>query len=302
MQLVQRGSSNIVNGHLKGAMTVLASGPRVSTPTGQFLERAFRFYDVIAALSLGTAPNTASQPIPGPFSYPPSYESTSSPLNNVDTLLGLATDLWPIIHRLSHLLSYKNSLESTILAGQTNKASFLRTELELSSQAIERALIDWQPPLSPENEFEDPQHRLNEDTRMQSILNNAEAYRHSAFVYLYRTIHELPRSHAPVQHHTHLSLLACANVVQLSEQCSDGPMSALLWPLFVASCEASTEEDRAMAITAFGGTEKRQGMNNIARAWEVVKEVWRRSDEAEGEIDVNWRDICREREFSIVFG
>jgi len=299
---VQRGSSNIVNGHLKGAMTVLASGPRVSTPAGLFLERAFRFYDVITALSLGTPPNTASQPTPGPFSYPPSYESSSSPLNNVDTLLGLATDLWPIIHRLSHLLSYKNSLESALLAGQTNKASVLRTELEINSLAIERALSDWQPPISPDDEFEDTQHGLGEDTRMQSILNNAEAYRHSAFIYLYRTIHELPRCHAPVQHHTHLSLFACSNVVQLSEQCHDGPMSALLWPLFVASCEASSDEDRAMAMAAFGGTERRQGMNNIARAWEVVQEVWRRYDEADGEIDVNWRDICSERGFSIIFG
>jgi len=79
-------------------------------------------------------------------------------------------------------------------------------------------------------------------------------------------------------------------------------MSALLWPLFVASCEASSDEDRAMAIVAFGGTERRQGMNNIARAWEVVQEVWRRYDETDGDIDINWRDICSERGFSIIFG
>ena len=38
-QLVQRGNSNIVNGHLKGAMTIMKSGPQVSTPTSLFLER-----------------------------------------------------------------------------------------------------------------------------------------------------------------------------------------------------------------------------------------------------------------------
>jgi hypothetical protein len=76
-------------------------------------------------------------------------------------------------------------------------------------------------------------------------------------------------------------------------------MSALLWPLFVAACEAISEEDRELALNAFCCTERRQGMNNIMRTWEVVQEVWRRADLCE---EVNWRDICAERGFSIVFG
>lgn len=77
-------------------------------------------------------------------------------------------------------------------------------------------------------------------------------------------------------------------------------MSALLWPLFVASCEGMTDDDRALAEVAFTGTERKQGMNNIMRSWEVVREVWRRGDE--GEEDINWRGICEERGFNIVFG
>jgi hypothetical protein len=222
-------------------------------------------------------------------------------LSAVDTLLGLSTDLWPIIHRLSHLLSFKTSLEAALAAGQTSKATVLRTELESTSQAIEIALREWKPHLSPPSEDgEDKPDTLAEETRIQSIFNNAEAYRHSAFVYLYRTIRDLPRSHSSVQKHAHLSLLACSNVVKLAEQCQNGPMSALLWPLFVAACEATTEEDRGLALDAFGGTERRQGMNNIMRAWEVVQEVWRRADLNED--GVNWRDICEERGFNIVFG
>lgn len=77
-------------------------------------------------------------------------------------------------------------------------------------------------------------------------------------------------------------------------------MSALLWPLFVASCEAMTEEDRKLSMTGFCGTERRQGMRNIRRAWEVVQEVWTRADG--GEVDVDWRSMCEQRGFSIVFG
>jgi hypothetical protein len=233
-----------------------------------------------------------------------------SPLNAVDTLLGLSTDLWPIIHRLSHLLSFRQLLEDALIAGELSKATVLRTELESTSQAIEIALTNWKPTLTPTSpssdtdDFDEDKEPIIQDkieeTRLQSILNNAEAYRHSAFVYLYRTIRSLPRSHSIVQKHTHISLEACSNVVKLAEECQNGPMSALLWPLFVAACEATTPEDRLLAIDAFGGTERRQGMNNIARAWEVVREVWRRADE--GEEDTNWRDICAERGFNIVFG
>lgn len=264
--------------------------------------QAFRFYDVIAALSLGTAPHSSTQPTT-PYTLPPSLPVFSdsvpnSPLNSVDTLLGLSTDLWPIIHRLSHLLSNKRSLEAAIAASQTSKATVLRTELETTSQAIENALLSWRPSFTPADA--EPEKLEAQSTRIQSIYHNAEAYRHSALVYLYRTIRSQPRSHSIVQKHMHLALHACSNVVLHAEKCKDGPMSALLWPLFVAACEAVSEGDRELAMSAFCGTERRQGMANIRRAWEVVQEVWRRADA--GDWDANWRGICEERGFSIVFG
>jgi len=262
---------------------------------------------VIAALSLGTPPNTTTQPSATPFPFPstPQPSVPESPLSSVDTLLGLSTDLWPIIHRLSHLLSFKESIEAALAAGEISKATVLRTELENTSQAIELALTTWKPTIAPSVDGDKPTadpvlDPKFEDARMQSILNNAEAYRNSAFVYLYRTIRSHPRDHHLVQRHTHLSLVACSNVVNSAELCHNGPMSALLWPLFVASCEAITEEDRELAMSSFEGTERRQGMNNIMRTWEVVQEVWRRADL--GEEVVNWRDICAERGFNIVFG
>ncbi|PBP18308.1 putative fungal zn binuclear cluster domain containing protein [Diplocarpon rosae] len=300
--LVQKDSSNMVYGHLKGAMTVMKSGPKIDTPTTLFLERTFRFYDVIAALSLGTAPSSDEQKIP---SLLPNLADSvpNSPLNAVDTLLGLSTDLWPIIHRLSHLLSFKTSLEAAILDGETSKATVLKTELESTSQAIEYALTSWKPTLTSFSETASDAHLeslAQQSMRIQSIYHNAEAYRHSAFVYLYRTIRSRPRRHSMVQKHTHLALQACFNVVSLAEKCYDGPMSALLWPLFVAACEAVAGGDRELAMNAFCGTERRQGMTNIQRAWEIVQEVWRRTDV--GGEDVDWRRICEEKNVSIVFG
>ena len=108
----------------------------------------------------------------------------------------------------------------------------------------------------------------NERGRIQSILNNALAYRHSAFVYLYRTIRDYPRSHPLVQRHAHLSLTHCIGTVS-----HEGPMSALLWPLFVAACEATSMVDRELARQTFVAIDKRQGMTNIERAWCIVQEV-----------------------------
>lgn len=222
----------------------------------------------------------------------------------MDSLLGLSTDLWPIIHRLSHLQSYKESLEAAVAAGETAKATVLRMELDSTSSAIELALTEWSPTLAQPYQGESSDNFYAQDTgenaRVDSIFNNAEAYRHSAFVYLYRTIRLFSRDHPQVQKHAHIALVACSNVVIRAEECYDGPMAALTWPLFVAACEAVTEEDRGLAILSFGGIERRQGMTNIVRAWEVVQEVWRRADG--GQAVVDWRQICDERCFTLVFG
>ncbi|KAL1843128.1 hypothetical protein VTK73DRAFT_2910 [Phialemonium thermophilum] len=234
----------------------------------------------------------------------------------------MATTLWPVIHRLSCLPSLKAELERAVRADPLScKVTVLRTEFEASVEAIETALLAWQPNL-PSNFFPDgsthrdfetltlaascraseantpspacaspscgpsapcpashpPHAHIPDRHGLHSILHNAMAYRHSALVYLYRNIHGLGRRHAAVQQHAHAALAHCEATVR-----ARGPMGALLWPLFVAACEAVTDVDRDLAGAAFEGIERRQGMLNIGRAWEIVVEVWRRADAADGE-------------------
>jgi hypothetical protein len=235
---------------------------------------------VIAALSFGTAP-LSTAPAAGCLApFPPLGAPQVSPLSNVDTLLGMATSLWPILHRLSNLLSLKQELETAVSNGQHSKVVVLRTEFETTSGAIENALNQWKPHLPTESrivedeEMDTDENAPNDRGRFQSILNNALAYKHSAFVYLYRTIYCYPQRHHLVQRHTHLSLTHCVATVA-----NAGPMGALLWPLFVAACEALTPADRDLARVAFVAVDKRQGMKNIDRAWQIVQEVWRRADQ-----------------------
>lgn len=183
----------------------------------------------------------------------------------------MTTALWPVIHRLSNLVRVKDDLGAAMADGFVSKATVLRTELETTASAIQVALTQWRPILPPDGVTTPAEH-----ARLKSIVNNAMAYRHSAFVYLFRTIYGHTRSHALVQRHAHLSLVHCAGTVT-----GEGPMSALLWPLFVAACEATSPVDRDLARQSFGAIDRVQGMINIERAWQIVQEVWRRADEME---------------------
>ncbi|TRX89839.1 hypothetical protein FHL15_009272 [Xylaria flabelliformis] len=308
--LVQRGRTNIIDGHLKGAFAIMCLNQELLTPVGLFLERAFGFYDVITALSLGTPPLSTAPSAGGLLPVPPLDAPPASPLTNVDTLLGMATTLWPIMHRLSNLLFTKKELEDAQRMKQASKVAVLRTEFETTSQAIEAALTQWKPCLPPNITIQDDVlvlkgvvgEEIPETARLQSILHNALAYRHSAFVYLYRTIYGYPPKHELVQQHSHSALHHCVQTTA-----ARGPMSALLWPLFAAACEAIDSKDRELARKAFSEIEQRQGMTNIQEAWRIIQEVWKRLDSLEDDFPIGttpdlWRTVCAEMGVTIVFG
>lgn len=232
---------------------------------------------------------------------------------SVDALLGLATSLWPVIHRLSGLLALKNEVEESVAHGDLSSTTQLQTKFDTECAAVESSLDEWQPMIPADCNLQTDLGcpTANSGVKMkqlQSIFNTALAYRHSALVYLYRTIYDCSRDHPVVQRHTSISLVHCEATVR-----HEGPMGALLWPLFVASCEAVAQTDRHLASEAFRGIGQRQGMTNIDRAWEVVQEVWNRADEAESiESDMAmtseqsrkdlWRRVSEDMGMTIVFG
>lgn len=180
-----------------------------------------------------------------PFSPP---MEASTPFSSVDTLLGMATDLWPIIHRLSNLSEVQADLAEAEETGNSSKASVLRTELESTSSAIEMALKAWTPTPTTGTSIisTDNDDTTSQNPQLQSIFHNAEAYRQAAFIHLYRYVKSHARRSTKVQTHTKAALHACLKVVEWA-----GPMSALLWPLFVAACEAVDGGDKEGAREVF---------------------------------------------------
>lgn len=232
---------------------------------------------------------------------------------SVDALLGLATSLWPVIHRLSTLLALKNEVDEAVNHGDISGTAEIRAKFDQECAAVESSLEEWQPMLpvdcNSQTGLEGPGPNSGAKMKQfQSIFNTALAYRHSALVYLYRTIYDCPRDHPMVQRHASISLVHCEATVR-----HEGPMGALLWPLFVASCEAVEPADRDLASEAFRGIGQRQRMANIDKAWEVLQEVWNRADCADAfDSDATiisgqrkkdlWRRVSEDMGMTIVFG
>lgn len=250
-----------------------------------------RYFDVASALSFGSPPHVRYDSDARIQDDVLSHDRTA--MASVDTLFGLATDLWPVIHRLASLMEVKRNLEKQELANPgEEKTIHMRTEFEINASSIELALLQWIPRIPPTVITAD---QPTDDSRLQSILNNAEAHKQAAFVYLYRTILSNSRTAPKVQTPAKQTLQACLRVVIFS-----GPMVALLWPLFTAACEAVEDVDRNVARAVFRHLETRQGMNNIVTAWEVCEQVWRRTDAGQREIE--WREVAQEMGREIIFG
>ena len=244
-----------------------------------------------SALSFGSSPMSGTILVPTAQDFVSVHDRSA--MASVDTLFGLMADLWPIIHRLASLVDVKRNLDKEEMQSPGHdKANNLRADFETNTTSIELALQQWVPKLPPSVvTIENP----GDDSRLQSILNNAEAHKQASFVFLYRVILAYPRSDPKVQTPTKQTLQSCLRVVIFS-----GPMATLVWPLFTAACEAVEDVDRNVARTVFRHLETRQGMNNIVTAWEVCEEIWRRSDSGHG--DVEWRDVAQSMSKEVLFG
>ncbi len=198
----------------------------------------------------------------------------------VDSVFGFTGDMWPLLHRLSYLHELRKALDTPARLAHDEVAG-KRAEFETLSSNIELALHQWTPKVPISLISADPTH---DDARVQSSVSHASATREAALVFLARTIQGQPRSSGAVQVAVKHALQACLRVVVFG-----GPMTALLWPLFTAACEAVDDVDRGAARTVFRHLESRQGMQNIVAAWEVVEEVWHRQDEGDA---ADWATVC----------
>ncbi|KAL0939965.1 uncharacterized protein CTRU02_206575 [Colletotrichum truncatum] len=294
--LTSSNTSEMAIGHLQAAFLVLSSTPESErTESIRFLEKAFHYYDVISALSLGISPVSA---VPmSDYTYPLAVLPPPRQSNGAhgDPFLGAMVDLWPVLYRLTMVGSLKEELDAALVANENRKAAVLQVEFEATTKAIEKALQDWQPAINNKDVVPSTQE---EEARVLAMGHNSLAYRHSALLYLHRSIYGYPMKHPDVQKSIRLSLENCAAVVT-----SGGPVNALLWPLFVAAYHAVTDDDQGLAKVLFAEIERRQGMSNVGGAREVVFNKWAAAGVDSIDYgDKTWTGITRGMEHKIIMG
>ncbi|KAF9875053.1 hypothetical protein CkaCkLH20_07319 [Colletotrichum karsti] len=307
--LMQRSLPTITSNHLQGAWHIISAIPSPKSPSVEFFERVFRYFDVLYALTHGATPVFAA---PSPSrTYSPGSSPPPITFDGIDPVLGMADDLWPTLHRLSELATMKRELQTAMATGQSSKFAVLRTEYQTTYKAIEHALETWHPVLPPGFDLvnrivDGPEHATEAElANIRWITSTALAYRQSALVYLYSTISEYPSSHDLVQKHAQAALWHCAAAV------SHGAAGlTILWPLFFSACHAICSRDRGLVRQAFTAFGSKKGTVNTEKPWTVVQDVWRRMDmRAYGKEKVGaeacpdlWKQIAANMGVGLVFG
>ncbi|EMC94751.1 hypothetical protein BAUCODRAFT_36006 [Baudoinia panamericana UAMH 10762] len=171
----------------------------------------------------------------------------------LDPLMGCANTLFPLIGRVANLVR-------KVCRSQTNSPAVI-------SQAndLRMALEAWEPPHFIEQP-EDP------TTGVQHSLQTAEAYRWATLLHLHQSVPELPCDYSSAE--MAQRVLQFLATVPLASR----TVIVQIYPLMVAGCEATTEEDRQWVRDRWAAMGQRMRIGVIEKCATVTEEVYRRRD------------------------
>jgi transcriptional activator protein UGA3 len=254
---VCQGDREIWYSHLLGASSIITSAKSSSstgadalkeTSEGQWILRNFAYHDVLASVTLGHRPLLEASYLDGITDV-------------VDSCLGVATSILQYISSISILRAELSNQESAL------------TNLDIVQHLteIEQQLVQWQCP---------------KDTP-PDLSAVAYAYRGSAEILLFRTWRkalELLRIPQDTR-----SLETCKQGIERAvkdvldsidgipvRSIAEGP---LVFPLFIAGGDASTEDQRNKVRHRMNATLGKRMFLNINRALNVLEDLWAQQDD-----------------------
>jgi hypothetical protein len=221
----------------------------------KFLCNTFVYMDVIVGL-------ISLEEEAGGLSLDEILDTVNQPMGDlfeVDSLMGCAITLFPIIGRTATLIRKVRKTEINSLA--------------IVSQAIElkEQLQQWQTP-SPMI-FERPEDITSE---VQHSIQTAEAYRYAMLLYLHQAVPEIPSEPSEVLAKKVLMALA-------SVPLSSRAIIVQIFPLLAAGCEVTAEEDRNWVSQRWEAMLLRLKIGNVLSCISVVQEIWLRRDAYEAD-------------------
>lgn len=241
--------------HLKAARTLVtqAIANNKDNPDFEELERlkflrnTWVYMDVIARITAIDCDD--SENIDKLFApvYGPDHQD-----EDLDPLMGCASRLFPLIGDVANLVREIRKLKSS-------SPRIVSRAADLKAQ-----ILKWRAPLHlrvPQDESIDVSH----------ALNTAEAYRWSAILFLYQAVPMIAtESAADLAERILYHLVA----VPLSSRV----IIIQIFPLLVAGCEMTGEENRSLVKDRWRSMTNRMAIGNLDRCSDVVDEVWARRD------------------------
>lgn len=154
--------------------------------------------------------------------------------------------------------------------------------------------IDSEVPAAELGSLETLIIRNNPDAMGVSLLTNVteklmwhhKCLWHAAtHIYFKRMLQKLPLSSVQYLVQQSAEQLDAITFLELGQN-----VSGILWPAFISGCEADEISSRN-SINLYFDKRETLGIGNVKDARSVVREVWRRRDEANGATDISWHEV-----------
>lgn len=198
------------------------------------------------------------------------FENMSLNSDYVDPLLGCAQSLFSIMGKVAALISKirKGRKKDQDVPARNTLSTITR------ATQLKQDLMSWKPTISAAmiEQANSANGGDNPRADLSSYIATAEAYRFASLLYLHQAVPEIPSlsSHQ----------LAEKIFILLASIPTTSPTYTVhIFPLLVSSCEAEEAEEREWCEERWRLLSTRLWIGNVDRAFEVVKEVWRRKDD-----------------------
>ncbi|KAF2024129.1 hypothetical protein EK21DRAFT_79341 [Setomelanomma holmii] len=236
-----------VANHLAGAKAMIsrraASTHSSSSSTSNFLLSLFAYHDILSSVSRG------SRPLSDHDTNFAAVEGEADMQSIAQVLLAVAR-----ISQLQHAIKERQSTEHT---------ASLSEEEDATGRDIQQTLLAMD---------------FSSSKTVSDISLTAEAYRHAAFIYLYRTWLSIGAPNPISMEHV-TRCLSLVSFVPVSSPLT----SAHIWPLFTAGCEAIDASQRAFVEQRFEDMYEEKKFPSLRRVARDVRDVWGAKDaEQEG--------------------
>jgi hypothetical protein len=233
--------------HLIGAKElILARGglQSLTSPCARFLLNQVLYHDLLAAVSRGSEPLIRH--------YWPSLEDTPFLQLDLESSRGYHPTILQAVAQISELKAQK---EVAYASGQ----DIALADFTLGGQEVETELETMTTPESGAN--------LSDKT------NTTEAHRSAALIYLYRVIYDIGAPHPLTLSQVRRCIDSMASV-----PVSSPLISAHVWPLFTAGCEAAEPGDREFVKQRLMDMYRQRRIHSLRKVCELMERVWLSKD------------------------